>query len=277
MEKPSTKNQKTRGSKKRALRGDHAGKEALYLRQDSSEFITKYIEPELRRIYGRTALNRAGAISIERNMEFPSDSPRTTTQLELSVTRNLKEDYPFTVEISIADYQELDDDQVIAQWPLFAKTSLASDLMDTFYIAHTTLEEIDEDTMDALTRQEIMVSEADALDENVEADESFADTLFGDTIYAFARRTLTLRRRTVPRLNFDMGHHYGGETYSLLDTSSSEKEALIGLRSGHMLIGDTPEELMTFADSNRQLRRSVEAEEALDFIHALDKLGFRAR
>lgn len=245
-----------------------AGKNGLYIRSDSTEFITKYIEPELCRIYGKTALRSVGDIELTRSMTVP-EADGSFTDLYMGVER-VKADVPFSVNVSITERRLLSDEEVLVSWPYLEAVGMADDMKEAMAGNAAHILEIDNDYIaesfeehDAL----LMQRQADIVMETDLDEEQITANLFDSHVSKFVRRSLALQRRKRPQLSFQTGFIYNGDEYWLRDGGWTAPT--------DTLLGETPNEMMLFADTLIQAHHSVEHDDSSDFIDALFKLGFR--
>ncbi|MEO5499773.1 MAG: hypothetical protein ABIR46_04710 [Candidatus Saccharimonadales bacterium] len=268
-----SKKQSKRGVKKPVDRNTGADKYAIYLREDSNEFIARYIEPELLRAFGAKTLQYIGEINIDRSMPIHGKTNQQATWYEVSVSRDIKNKVPFTVGVTITEEHKLSDEELLVQWPLLEKAELANVLKDAFYIECTELDQSDledfaEGNMTNALQAKLMQNEVDVLGEvDVEKDD-IAKTLFGKSVLVFAQRSLVLKRRSRPRLDFTAGYRYDGDTYTVLESAVDQ--------INNQSLDGTLHELETFMNANRQFHHQVDSQESQEFIEALKILGFQS-
>jgi frataxin-like iron-binding protein CyaY len=256
--------------KRAQVRSNFTGKNGLYLCNDSSEFIDKYIDPELKRMFGKKTLNQVGSIDVERTARFqPVNS--VFTDISINVERDLKQSIPFSATVAIAESKQLTDEEMLVQWPLLEAIGLADDMKDqeTHELGYR-LGVDGEDALELLSEDELalMQFESDIMEEMDYSEEDITCSLFNDNVYLTVRKALYVVRRKRPKLTIQTSYQYDGEEYYVQygawATPSTE------------LVGDTLQQISLFTQASEEAQYVVEHEDATEFIEALNRLGFRS-
>ncbi|GEM_PF-1833758 len=269
---PARKRPHSRESQPRRRRSPEklTDKKGLYLRNDSNEFIVRYIQPELARIYGSKVLQHVGDIDIERSMTVPNRGEGGVLDYLLTIKRDMSEKIPFVVDLSITERRELTDEEVLVAWPLIREAELAEELKEKMVLKAASVYGIEEEDAEELIGNnvvELMHRESDILEETDLEQENIVPRMFELPISVFARRSLLIRRRSVPEFNFQTGFIYDGMEYYKKDGGWFSD-------SGEV-VGDTPAEASELDSTLRELHHEVDHDQAVDFIAALARLGFR--
>lgn len=251
----------------------------IYGKGDSSAYILKYAVPVLAATLDapnptyRSMVGRVGSLNRSAT-RYTSESDRI--EYEVFIDRSTEPDDRgktigrVTLQIVIRYYHQLDDSEIITEWPLLEETGAAADLVTAAAGHHVPSEymegEINLD--DPALNAELMQAQLDAMSElDKDDEESLPSVLFTSEVERYLEKKLRLVTGFRPSLSISAGYQ--------TDESSFNFEIQDGYRTS--LLGNTLEELDIMTQLNKEAFVTVDAEVMKEFLEALEVVGVLAR